>query len=137
MSRFSGKQYPGAMKDHRAKLRAEAEGRRAKLDEPASVLDALAAIGAAIFAPFLALADGFVAAAEAFRGVKDQTQDDFALVHGELRCGGAEERAPRQLSDGRTPFHVKMPLSSVPEYVLTPEEWAEVHRLAKERGEEQ
>jgi hypothetical protein len=127
------------MKDYRAKLRAEAEARRVNPTDPASVLDALAAIGAAVFAPFLALADSFVAAAKALRGSREQMQDDFALVPGELRCGGAEEPTPRYLHHDMAPNGLLRLKNDTgrDEHVLTREEWDEIHRLAEERGEQQ
>ena len=44
MPRFSGKQYPGAMKDYRAMKRAEAEERQRKSAQYAA-LDAIAELG--------------------------------------------------------------------------------------------
>jgi len=51
MPRFSGQQYPGALKDYRAMKRAEAEARQGKLpqdttsepgsDDPAKLLEAV------------------------------------------------------------------------------------------------
>ena len=60
MSRFSGKQYPGAMKDYRAVKREEALARQAKSDKQTGgdAGDALFALASFIATPFVGAIKG-------------------------------------------------------------------------------
>lgn len=81
MPRFSGKQYPGAMRDHRARLRTEAFARQSRSDkQKEQALRSVSDIFADFARIFQPLADAFRALGASVFVPRKQTQDDYALV---------------------------------------------------------
>lgn len=80
MSRFTGKQYPGALKDLRALKREEAEARQAA--SRLKTLQGMQQLGEAVKqpGPFQVLVDAFTSIANVFTSSRDTTQNDYALA---------------------------------------------------------
>lgn len=134
--RFSGPQHPGAMKDQRARKRAEAEARQKPRTAPMSLSDALDVIGASVAAPFIALADAFAALGRELLSKPEPTQDDFALVpHGDHVFVKHLDDSGWVLS-GPRPGDAVENKTGRPEFVLTSKEWDDVALRAKEAGDE-
>ncbi len=100
--RFSGKQYPGAMRDYRARKREEATARQSAPPPLGGGSDALGALGSILVAPFVALAEIVDGLVGALAGQRGQTRDGFALVPAPI-CGGAEPAAALYDNGGALP----------------------------------